>query len=695
MSPRVVLLLLLPLILGVGAALTGWVSLQAASNQAARTFAARRLEVARQVVTARERELDVVAAGFADLDGMFDFAVTRNAEFARSQLSEQRLRSMGVDQVVVTDLRGSVLAARAVPNAADPGGTRSVIANPGDAITGVVERGGVTGWTLTPDGPLLVAARAIRPSSGGQVARGVVLVARVLGTERRAALDREFDGRLTFLPLSAAQSDNATDGTVRIDGWDAVAGYSSLRDEAGRPSAMLRVEPDAADERVAAELARNAMLITVAVVSVASSGGAWLLFIVWVRRVQRMRADVLAMDNDVEAPLDRLGDAGEDAIGDLGGALAQVLGKMQEDSRLQVQAAREATAGERFGEAIVRGMGEGVVLLRTDGVCAVCNAAAAAALGVEAREVVGDRTAMQRELGDEVLGQLAVLASGQSARPRPVEIERDGRVLSLTAEEFTRDREAPGLLIRIRDITAIVEAEGLRRDLVSIVSHDLRTPLTVIASTIELLRGTRASAASPEDARMLEMMDRNVERMQDLIGDLLDSAALDAGQMQFDFDTLDLGMLAREMAELHRPQADAKRMALWVEVPPQPLWVHADRRRVRQVLANLLGNAVKYSDDGAQVWLRVIASASEVRVEVINTGHPIAPADQARIFEKFYRGAHSRQTSRGTGLGLAISRQIAAAHGGRLWLERSDAASSVFVLTLPLEGAAQPVETQG
>jgi len=277
-----------------------------------------------------------------------------------------------------------------------------------------------------------------------------------------------------------------------------------------------------------------------------------------------------------------------------------------------------------------------------------------------------------------------LLASGQAARPRPVEVARDGRTLSLTAEEFARDREQPGLLIRIRDITTIVEAEGLRRDLVSIVSHDLRTPLTVIASTIELMRSSRSPAAPAEDDRMLEMMDRNVERMQELIGDLLDSASLDAGQMQFDFDTLDAGDLAREMAELHRPQADAKHIALWVDVPAERLLVHGDRRRLRQVLANLLGNAVKYSDEGAQVWIRALPGAGEVRLEVINTGHPIAPADQARIFEKFYRGAHSRQTSRGTGLGLAISRQIAAAHGGGLWRERSDSASSVFVLTLPL-----------
>lgn len=687
MSIRAALLLLLPLVLGAGAALTGWVSVQAANNSSARTVAARRLDVAREILAARERELDVVAAGYADLDGTFDFVITRNAEFARSQLAEQRLRSLGVDQVIVTDLRGSVIAARAAPTSADPGGTRTLIANPGDAITGVIERGSAAGWTLTSDGPLLVAARAIRPSSGGQVARGVVLVARVLTPDRLAAIDREFDGHLTFLAPSTAQADGVTDDAVRVDGWQSIAAFATLKDEAGRPSAVVRAEPDVTDERVAAEVARAAMLITIAVVSVASSGGAALLFIVWVRRVQRMRADVLAMDNDVETPLDRLGDAGADAIGDLGTALAQVLGKMQEDSRLQVQAAREATAGERFGEAIVRGMGEGVVLLRADGVCQVCNAAAALALGIEAREVMGDRATMQRVLGDEVLGQLAVLASGQATRPRPIEIERDGRVLSLTAEEFARDREAPGLLIRIRDITAIVEAEGLRRDLVSIVSHDLRTPLTVIASTIELLRGTRSPTAAPEDERMLEMMDRNVERMQELIGDLLDSAALDAGQMQFDFDALDLGVTAREMADLHRPQADAKQMTLWVDVPPEPLWVRGDRRRLRQVLANLLGNAVKYSEDGAQAWLRVVPSATEVRVEVINTGHPIAPADQARIFEKFYRGAHSRQTSRGTGLGLAISRQIAAAHGGRLWLERSDAASSVFVMTLPLLSA--------
>ena len=687
MSIRAILLLLLPLALGVGAALTGWVSLQSAGSASARTFAARRLDVAREVLVARERELDAVAASYADLDGMFDYVISRNTEFARTQITEQRLRSLGIDQLVVTDLRGSVITARSVPTSADPGGTRALITNAGDAITGVVERGSVAGWSLTPDGPQLVVARAIRPSSGGQIARGVVLVARVFGPERREAIDREFDGQISFLTLAAAQAEGVTDGTVRTDGWETVAAFAVLRDEAGRPSTIVRAQPEVTDERAAAEIARNAMLITVAIVSVTSSAGAALLFVVWVRRVQRMRDDVLAMDNDVEAPLDRLGDAGVDAIGDLGTALAQVLGKMQEDSRLQVHAAREATAGERFGEAIVRGMGEGVVLLRADGVCQVCNAAAAAALGIEAREVVGDRAAMQRVLGDELLGQLAVLASGQASRPRPIELERDGRVLSLTAEEFARERETPGLLIRIRDITAIVEAEGLRRDLVSVVSHDLRTPLTVIASTIELLRDARASAVSPEDERMLEMMDRNVERMQELIGDLLDSAALDAGQMQFDFDTIDVGTLTREMAELHRPQADAKRIALWVDVPVEPLPVHGDRRRLRQVLANLLGNAVKYSDDGAQVWLRVLPSPSEVRIEVINTGHPIAPADQARIFEKFYRGAHSRQTSRGTGLGLAISRQIAAAHGGRLWLERSDAASSVFVMTLPLQAA--------
>src|SRR5262249_28234624 len=154
-------------------------------------------------------------------------------------------------------------------------------------------------------------------------------------------------------------------------------------------------------------------------------------------------------------------------------------------------------------------------------------------------------------------------AAGEAPRPVPIDLEINGRSLQLTAENFARsDRETPGLLVRVRDVTAIVEAEGLRRDLVSIVSHDLRTPLTVIASTIELMRDSRTPVAPPEDGRMLEMMDRNVERMQELIGDLLDSASLDAGQMQFDFDTIDLGALVREMAELHRPQAEAKHMPL-------------------------------------------------------------------------------------------------------------------------------------
>jgi signal transduction histidine kinase/sensor domain CHASE-containing protein len=692
MNVRAGLLLLLPMVLGIAAASVGWIAVESSSNHAAAAFASARLEGARQLLALEERRTEAAAAAVADLDGAFDYVTTRDPAFARAQLTDQRLRDFDVDQVIVTDLRGSVLTSRAVPGPGDPGGTRNLVPNPAVPLNAVLDSGAAVSWSLTADGPLLIVARAIRPSAGGQSVRGMVIVARSYDAARLDALDRAFGGRLAFVPVApGGQAAPVTDGAVRVDGWRSVTAFAVLADPLGQGAIALRVEPDVRDAAAAASTARTGMFVVVGLVSVMATLGGGVFAAISLRRVQRMQADVRAMNVDAEAPLDRLVDFGSDAIGDLGLAVAGALREMQEEARSQVMAAREATAGERLGEAILRGMGEGVVLLRADGVCQVCNAAAAAALGIEARTVVGDRFAMQQVLGPELLVHLAALAAGETARPTPIDVQRDGRSLSVTAEEFARDREAPGLLIRIRDVTAIVEAEGLRRDLVSIVSHDLRTPLTVIASTIELLRGARGADAPPEDERMLELMDRNVERMQELIGDLLDSASLDAGQMQFDFDVIDIGALAREMADLHRPQADARHMGFYVEVPPEPCLVRGDRRRLRQVLANLLGNAVKYADDGAQVWLRVLAADGRARVEVINTGHPIAPADQARIFEKFYRGEHSRRSSRGTGLGLAISRQIAEAHGGSLWLERSDAASNVFVLALPLLAAEATV----
>ena len=681
MRARPGILLLLPLLFGLATAVVGWFSIEFATNAAARSYASRRLSAARQVLTDAQRDLDGAAGAYADLDGMFDFATSRNPDFARQQFTEQRLRNLDIDQIIVTDLRGNVLASRSVIGPGDPGGTRQYIPTPASALTGVTERGNASGWSLS-DQPVLIAARAIRPSGGGQASRGMVVVARAMDRSRLDAINRSFDGRLVFLPKGDG---GITDGTVRVDGWREVTAYAALPDETGQGGVLVRAEPRLDEARAGANIARNAMLAT----AIIGSMTATVVVTGVVRRAQsrvdQMRADVLAMTADTEAPLDRLVDYGDDSIGTLGAAVADSLRRMQDEARDQVQAAREATAGERLGEAIVRGMDEGVVLMRADGVCQVCNSAAASAFGIDARSVIGDRFAMQRVLGAELLGQLTVLAAGEAPRPVPIDLEVNGRSLQLTAENFARsDRETPGLLVRVRDVTAIVEAEGLRRDLVSIVSHDLRTPLTVIASTIELMRDSRTPVAPPEDGRMLEMMDRNVERMQELIGDLLDSASLDAGQMQFDFDTIDLGALAREMAELHRTQAEARHMPLYVDVPIDTLLVRADRRRLRQVLANLLGNAVKYADDGAQVWLRVLSGEGAARIEVINTGHPIAPADQVRIFEKFYRGEHSRRTSRGTGLGLAISKQIAEAHGGSLWLERSDAASNVFCMTLPL-----------
>lgn len=220
-------------------------------------------------------------------------------------------------------------------------------------------------------------------------------------------------------------------------------------------------------------------------------------------------------------------------------------------------------------------------------------------------------------------------------------------------------------------------------DFMSEMVHELRTPLSALRLSIALLR--RAEVSELRRMEVVESMSAETERLIRLTSDYLDLARLESGRAQISRSTFPLLPLVEECIEVVRPQADERRITL--EVSGLRLSAHADRDMIKQVVLNLLTNAIKYNRPAGLVQAHVGLSAGDERfaeVDVADTGYGIARENQAQMFQKFFRAAETANYTPGTGLGLAIARRIVEAHGGGIGLESEPGIGSRFTITLPL-----------
>ncbi|MFN8377133.1 MAG: GAF domain-containing sensor histidine kinase [Anaerolineae bacterium] len=220
-------------------------------------------------------------------------------------------------------------------------------------------------------------------------------------------------------------------------------------------------------------------------------------------------------------------------------------------------------------------------------------------------------------------------------------------------------------------------------DFMSEMVHELRTPLSALRTSIALLR--RAEVSETRRFEIVENMSTETERLIRLTSDYLDLARLESGRAQLVRSSFPLLPLVEECVALVRPQADERRITL--EVAGLRLIAHADRDMIKQVVLNLLTNAIKYNRPAGLVHAHVGLSPEDERfaeVDVADTGYGIARENQAQMFQKFYRAADTASFTQGTGLGLAIARRIVEAHGGGIGLESEPGVGSRFTITLPL-----------
>jgi signal transduction histidine kinase len=226
----------------------------------------------------------------------------------------------------------------------------------------------------------------------------------------------------------------------------------------------------------------------------------------------------------------------------------------------------------------------------------------------------------------------------------------------------------------------LAEVDRLRRDIVANVSHELRTPLGALRAKLENL----VDDVERADRRTLEAMLRQVERLGDLVAQLLDLSKLESGAAPLERSTFSAAVLLGQVADEWRTRAEIRDVRVETQVEPSSLTIEGDEERLRQVVSNLVANAIRHSPRGGLVQLQAAEAGGGIRLEVADEGPGIPVADSERVFERFYRSDAARSaTEGGSGLGLAIARWIVDLHGGSIRVATEQDDGCRLVVELP------------
>jgi signal transduction histidine kinase len=290
---------------------------------------------------------------------------------------------------------------------------------------------------------------------------------------------------------------------------------------------------------------------------------------------------------------------------------------------------------------------------------------------------LGCRVAAPLLAGARPAGMLSLLRREEDAFS-PAEIELVGLLgrLVATAAQNIRAYEAER-----RTVDELRRLSTMRADFVSLVSHELRTPMASVIGSARTLQARWRELSSEHRDAFLALIADETDRLAGLVGEVLDTSRIDAGTFTYSFTDVDLAGLVEETVAAADLGQDAVEVV--ARIPRALPLVRGDGGRLRQVLANLIDNAVKYSPEGELVEVRATAVNARVVVDVTDRGNGIAPADQRLVFEKFGR-VSGTSAKPGTGLGLYIARAIAEAHGGKLEVTSAPALGATFTLTLPV-----------
>jgi signal transduction histidine kinase len=325
-------------------------------------------------------------------------------------------------------------------------------------------------------------------------------------------------------------------------------------------------------------------------------------------------------------------------------------------------------------QQIMEGMSEGVVVFDEKDQLVVFNAPA--------------KEMLRKDLS--LIGQLEEIKKfRKSPRVSEIQFEKpEPRVIHSEAMCIEDNEEKSlGTVVLLRDITREKEVDQMKTDFISIVSHELKTPLSAIKGAVDNLLDGIGGELQGVQKECLEISKRNIDRLSRLISDLLDVSRIEAGKIQLTKQPLDIGNIIKDVVLSFKDIVAGKGILLGSVIKGDIPLVNLDPDKITQVITNLVGNSVKFTPAGGKISVESYVEGNSLRVDVIDTGSGISHQDLEKVFEKFYQVSRpeTKGMFKGTGLGLPITKGIVEKHGGKIWVESQLGKGSKFSFTLPFE----------
>jgi len=457
-------------------------------------------------------------------------------------------------------------------------------------------------------------------------------------------------------------------------------------DQAGNAPIVIRLALPLSQIDLSLVELRQRLLIATLVVLLSGGLVSFAFARMFAARVERLQRFSQRIAEGDFRPLLREGP--RDELSDLADSLNQTAARLDREIRL--------LSGERNrSSAILRSMVEGVAVIDAEERLVFYNRAFSEILNVDPASAEG-RPLIEVVRNSELVGLIRRALHGAEGLQSDITMgitqtqsfsitAAPVKALDASASGGAPQGKPSGAVVVLHDVTELRRLERVRQDFVANVSHEFKTPLTAIQGFAETLLA--GALDDPENnRRFLEIIRNHAIRLARLTNDLLKLARIEAGKMELEFSSVSLLELIEACTETTLLKANRKEITLEISVPPQLPAVRGDAALLRDVLQNLLDNAIQYTPARGHISVVAAAGPREAVVTVADTGIGIPLADSERIFERFYRvdAARSREAG-GTGLGLSIAKHIIEAHGGKLWVESTVGQGSKFSFSLPLD----------
>ncbi len=363
--------------------------------------------------------------------------------------------------------------------------------------------------------------------------------------------------------------------------------------------------------------------------------------------------------------------------------LRPLLERMDKQNELVRSQFAELEDKKREFTSLTENMNEGLVIINDQGYILSINQRAIQIFGLPDAEQYENRHIL---MANRNLELQKLVDDGLCGQSQDMVLELDGRMYEVVGNPTKSFGNVQGLVLLILDVTEKRQQEQLRREFTANVSHELRTPLTAISGYAEIMMHGLVSQENVQP--FAEKIYKEANRMIVLIGDIIQLSRLDETSEQFHWEAVDLAQLAEEVAQ--RLQQKAEQQMIQLSVYTEPTTIVGIAHVLQEILYNLCDNAIKYNKPEGSVKLSVVQTGGTAVVKVMDTGIGIAPEDQPRVFERFYRAdkSHSRLIG-GTGLGLSIVKHGIQLHGGEVQLESKLGAGTTITVRLPVKQPEQ------